>query len=551
MQLLRYLILGMALSFALPTGAQNLVLNWDFSKLISDCNQDVWSPGANIRSESEYLENWFGENNVSVVPSGRNNLMYSFVHDCKKTASGAYLWKNAYPGNPLRIIDFPLQCDTFIRNIFPYAKKGTGYVYITVLDTFAAKVKVDFLNNDCSHTEILFEDTITSGSKSFLQVKLKDSLRTGQKYVVEYFVYPLYLNRLKRYAIDDLGVHLSTDTFKVKSSYKASFSPNLTFPEIVYKEKWHHQIGSFTAKGKEKFLSLGNFNKARETDAFGFKCDSPCTGNNGANLVAFPPTYFYDAVMLYRPEDTVFNAFLPPNNRFCEGDEVTLTAQDTGFKLTEPIRSYQWSTGDTTQSITVDSAGTYTVTVWYDDRWWDTASFTYRLHPEYQSELPDSVRSCPDRQVTLRANPAAPNQELQWSDGTLSNSLTVQAPDTVVLTAITPCDTVRDTVVITGNACPPDLEEPEFAVPDAFTPNGDGLNDTWDIYNLPENNEVWVMNRWGEILFRTKNYRGEWDGTNQRGKPLPGGVYIYKIVYYWGENSIRGVKQGHVTLIRR
>jgi len=213
--------------------------------------------------------------------------------------------------------------------------------------------------------------------------------------------------------------------------------------------------------------------------------------------------------------------------------------------------AYEWSTGDTTQSITVDSAGTYTVTVWYDDRWWDTASFTYRLHPGYESGLPDTVHSCNETTVTLRAAPPAAGQQIRWSTSSREPVLRVRPPQILSLRAVTPCDTIQDTVVITGDACPPETAPPEFAIPDAFTPNGDGLNDTWDIYDLPEDNEVWVMNRWGEVVYRKKHYRGDWDGRNRQGEALPSGVYVYKIVYSWAGGSFSASVQGHLSILRR
>ena len=543
MQLLRHLILGMVLGFALPVGAQNLVPNWDFSTLDTTCVENI------VGNETDLLHQWFGEANFNKNSFEGN--FFSFIHNCRKNSSSPLWWRMISPGSTLQSKDI-YDCDTFDFLTFPSPVKGQGYLRFLLADTIRLTGAIDSLRPDCSTKNSQISGTFITGEpKALMQVKIDKPLTSLRVYVLDYYLRPERWARTHLTGINHFGFNLSQDTFKIQKIYNNGFSPTGEHNKLIYKDKWHHLVQSFTAVGGEQFLTLGNFKTFDKTRFFNMGCDTPCTSSYLQGTFIPPQGYFYDAVRLYRPEDTVFNAFLPPSDRFCEGDEVTLTAQDTGFKLTEPIRSYQWSTGDTTQSITVDSAGTYTVTVWYDDRWWDTASFTYRLHPEYQSELPDSVRSCPDRQVTLRANPAAPNQELQWSDGTLSNSLTVQPPDTVVLTAVTPCDTVRDTVIVTGDACPPDFKAPEFAIPDAFTPNGDGLNDTWDIYNLPEDNEVWVMNRWGEVLFHTKNYRGEWDGTNQRGEQLPGGVYVYKIVYYWAEGSFRDVKQGHITLIRR
>ncbi|WP_299991705.1 gliding motility-associated C-terminal domain-containing protein [uncultured Pontibacter sp.] len=73
----------------------------------------------------------------------------------------------------------------------------------------------------------------------------------------------------------------------------------------------------------------------------------------------------------------------------------------------------------------------------------------------------------------------------------------------------------------------------ELDIPNGFTPNGDGINDTWVIRNLPEtfpNCRVTIYNRWGSPVFESKGYGREWDGTNN-GKRLPDGTY-YAIIEF-------------------
>ncbi|RZK42510.1 MAG: T9SS type B sorting domain-containing protein, partial [Hymenobacter sp.] len=73
---------------------------------------------------------------------------------------------------------------------------------------------------------------------------------------------------------------------------------------------------------------------------------------------------------------------------------------------------------------------------------------------------------------------------------------------------------------------------PRVRIPNAFTPNGDGQDDTWQIDHISDypNNHVTIFNRWGTKLFDTSNYnRGnEWNGT-MNGLPAPIGTYYYLI----------------------
>lgn len=68
-------------------------------------------------------------------------------------------------------------------------------------------------------------------------------------------------------------------------------------------------------------------------------------------------------------------------------------------------------------------------------------------------------------------------------------------------------------------------------VADAFSPNGDGINDTWNIIGIEEypDIEVAIYNRWGNVVFYEKgNTQKFFDGT-YKGEPLPDGVYTYTL----------------------
>ncbi len=95
------------------------------------------------------------------------------------------------------------------------------------------------------------------------------------------------------------------------------------------------------------------------------------------------------------------------------------------------------------------------------------------------------------------------------------------------------------------------LEEFFSYSPNAFSPNGDGINDTFQpiLTDIDFNTyELNIFNRWGDIIFKTDNYSKSWDGTFN-GEPMIGGVYTYKINY----KTRRGVDQkevGQIILIK-
>ncbi len=81
----------------------------------------------------------------------------------------------------------------------------------------------------------------------------------------------------------------------------------------------------------------------------------------------------------------------------------------------------------------------------------------------------------------------------------------------------------------------------DIYVPTAFTPNNNGRNDTWNIpaLNAFTNADVWVYNRWGQVVFQTKNTYIPWDGK-YKGLPQPAGVYVYVIDLKLGGKPLKG-----------
>jgi gliding motility-associated-like protein len=78
-------------------------------------------------------------------------------------------------------------------------------------------------------------------------------------------------------------------------------------------------------------------------------------------------------------------------------------------------------------------------------------------------------------------------------------------------------------------------------VPNAFSPNGDGINDNWIIRGLSSypDADLRVYNRYGQTIFHSKSYNTPWNGS-YNGKPLPVGTYYYIIDLKIGEPPLNG-----------
>lgn len=85
-------------------------------------------------------------------------------------------------------------------------------------------------------------------------------------------------------------------------------------------------------------------------------------------------------------------------------------------------------------------------------------------------------------------------------------------------------------------------------IPNTFTPNGDGLNDTFGIAGeaIKEFN-MKVFNRWGQMIFESTHTDLRWDGTFD-GVAVPEGAYAYKVVVRSAQGK-KAVKEGNVNVI--
>jgi len=83
------------------------------------------------------------------------------------------------------------------------------------------------------------------------------------------------------------------------------------------------------------------------------------------------------------------------------------------------------------------------------------------------------------------------------------------------------------------------LTKEDLFIPNVITPNGDGFNDTFVIRNLPQNSELTITNRLGEVLFKTDNYDNSWGGI-YNGELLMPDTYWYMLRFDKSQNPLTG-----------
>ncbi|MBK9763605.1 MAG: gliding motility-associated C-terminal domain-containing protein [Flavobacteriales bacterium] len=82
-----------------------------------------------------------------------------------------------------------------------------------------------------------------------------------------------------------------------------------------------------------------------------------------------------------------------------------------------------------------------------------------------------------------------------------------------------------------------------------ITPNGDGVNDTWN-YPAPNKSKVHIriLNRWGEVLYDVKSFNVRWDGRTNSGLKVPDGTYFYIAEITSGQGGTTQ-KSGYITVL--
>jgi gliding motility-associated-like protein len=239
----------------------------------------------------------------------------------------------------------------------------------------------------------------------------------------------------------------------------------------------------------------------------------------------------------------------------CLGDPFTFTDISNGSGGT--INKWNWNLGDgsapvTTQTITktysLDS--TYKVSLYvFNDRGCisDTMVKDAVVHPYPKVNAGPDALVLEGGYIILNPTVSGTNLSYSWTPAIYLDDPTIKNPKftpgkdqlyTLKVTGIGGCASSDDVFVQV-------LKAP--VVPNAFSPNGDGINDTWIIEHLESypGCTIEVYDRYGQRLYHSEGYKKAWDGT-VNGKALPVGVYYYII----NPKNGRSLLTGSLTILK-
>jgi gliding motility-associated-like protein len=180
-----------------------------------------------------------------------------------------------------------------------------------------------------------------------------------------------------------------------------------------------------------------------------------------------------------------------------------------------------------------------------------TITLQLNVWPLTQASIQSDLKDIPCTNDSIEFRGSGSN-EYSWKlnsvfvgiadDAKLPLSLPV---NTIFVTAkdLNGCESTASVNVETKACC-------QIMIPNAFSPNGDGLNDKFGAESAgnPLDYEMRIYNRYGQLLFTSHSIESKWDGT-YGGKPVDMGTYFYKI-YTECTNNTKNNYKGDVTLIK-
>ena len=379
---------------------------------------------------------------------------------------------------------------------YQYAKTGSAYAGIWVFRTDVQNMR------------------------EYMQVELLSPLQAGCHYL-EFFVnapnnFP--------YVSDGIGAHVSLDPVTGVGAAPFNVIPQIQNPSgnlITDTLNWTKISGYFMASGGENYLTIGNFRDDASTIWMDLISDT---------------WYQYGSYLLVDDVTLRFHELevdLGTDTTFCEGEVLELNAE------TEDA-IYAWDNGSSQHIRTIVEEGLYWVDVRLDGCI-DSDTILVSTEPQPFIQLDENIKLCDEQEITLHANTNMNNPI--WQDGSSGTAFVTNQAGEYWVEVSNQCGVASDTLTIEVGECVCSVY-----IPNAFTPNGDGLNDQFKIsYDCNfESFNLRIFNRWGSVIFNTSDPSIYWDGQES-----PMGTYSYQLLYSSEDVFTgKGLKNGSVRIIR-
>lgn len=232
-----------------------------------------------------------------------------------------------------------------------------------------------------------------------------------------------------------------------------------------------------------------------------------------------------------------FESPLGADTAICPGDSLVLDA-------TLEDAACLWQDGSNLPQFTINTPGMYWVHIMKSGCMLTDTVIVAAINIALHIVEPDTL-ICEDTSLTLHAI-ASPESSYIWNTGDAGSSIVVHQAGIYTVTAVNICGVLQDSVQVQTYNC-----DCRILVPNAFSPNNDGLNDEIRALmscNTLEQFSLTIFNRYGQVIFETSDPAQGWDGNYNNGSRADVGVYFYYIVYNADGATMK--HKGDFTLIR-
>ena len=227
-----------------------------------------------------------------------------------------------------------------------------------------------------------------------------------------------------------------------------------------------------------------------------------------------------DVAYPYLPVDTIPSTYF--DTVFCRDPSIPF--QEVTLKARPGFSNHVWYDGTTGDEHRITAPGKYWV-YYKGDCSERVDTFSYRLRAPVQV-LPADTVICEQRFPTQIS--AEKGGQYLWDDRSVLQQRTINAPGTYWVTFQAEGCTQYDTIVVDSKYCPCSI-----ALPNAFSPNNDGLNDYFKpliaLGCVPSQYSLRIFNRWGQLMYKSNNeFDAGWNGTFG-GNNADAGTYFYEL----------------------
>lgn len=252
---------------------------------------------------------------------------------------------------------------------------------------------------------------------------------------------------------------------------------------------------------------------------------------------------FFDTILVAVDGDTVFFD-LGVDTSICEGGSLLLDATSNSTSSVD----YLWSNGQTTPTIAASQTALYAVTVTIDNYCVADDRKALTVLPFPRVVLPSDTVLCLEQ--TLLLNVGNSVGDLLWQDGLTEPMRTVTSAGNYRVIASNICGEMEASTTVSFEDCR------QVYFPNAFSPNGDGINDSFlpfDGGDVGVVHSFQVFDRWGGLVYQFYNIKPNdftvgWDGFSEDKKANPG-VYAWLADVEFRDGK-RQLLKGDVTLVR-